>query len=244
MGQGSASIDRVKGLSVSQFPLRPLSCLLEPEGGQGNIRQRREYFTLCPFGQGRQLPSVCPCRLLGQAWVIPLQVIARSNEVPRHSDHSRVTLLAGKSVASPRTLYQPGGDMFIMSMGGSQHLSGNLIRVKFRAENSNKKQNDSEKRAMRSSIEGHLPPPPQTASWKCGNTKSDANGGMPPLISWEDGSEASSEMEQGLPFLPGDGLPGEASTPFFPPPCLRKAFSNTTPLSVHASALAFLGSLG
>lgn len=55
-------------------------------------------------------------------------------------DPSRVSLLAEKGILSPGTLYQQGGDVFVMGMGGNQHmLSENDMRMKFRVKDSNGK---------------------------------------------------------------------------------------------------------
>lgn len=88
---------------------------------------------------------------------------------------------------------------------------------------------------------------PQQAS-RSTETENEAQWGALPLISWKDGSEALSEMEQGRPFSPGDGLanpsvwmhkgvsgpPWKASTPSLLHPVSRKASSSTIPLSVQA----------
>ena len=58
--------------------------------------------------------------------------------------------------------------------------------------------------------------------------KREANKGTPSLI-WKGESEPPTVMEQGLPFLPGDGRPGEASTPFFPHPFSRKQHPTECP---------------
>lgn len=106
--------------------------------------------------------------------------------------------------------------------------------MKFRAENSSGKKRQKKTRGS-SSPEGTCPSPPARPPRSVetgGNTESEANGGMPPPISWEDGSEASSGT--GLPFLSCRGASGGGLTPFFPPLC-RKA-SRTTPLSLQAPA--------